>query len=45
MDSVLQELLAWMAQHPHYSNLLIFVIALLEFRLQPDVHFAVAPLH
>jgi membrane protein DedA with SNARE-associated domain/membrane-associated phospholipid phosphatase len=30
MDNLLQELLAWIAQHPHFSNLLIFVIAILE---------------
>jgi membrane protein DedA with SNARE-associated domain/membrane-associated phospholipid phosphatase len=30
MDNLLQDLLAWIAQHPHFSNLLIFVIALLE---------------
>ena len=30
MDNLLQDLLAWIAQHPHFSNLLIFVFALLE---------------
>jgi len=30
MDNLLQELLAWIAQHPHFSSLLIFVVALLE---------------
>jgi membrane protein DedA with SNARE-associated domain/membrane-associated phospholipid phosphatase len=30
MDNLLQDLLAWIAQHPHFSNLLIFVVAVLE---------------
>ncbi len=30
MENLLQDLLAWIAQHPHFSNLLIFVFALLE---------------
>jgi membrane protein DedA with SNARE-associated domain/membrane-associated phospholipid phosphatase len=30
MDNLLQELLTWIAQHPHFSNLLIFVLAFLE---------------
>jgi membrane protein DedA with SNARE-associated domain/membrane-associated phospholipid phosphatase len=30
MDNLLQNLLAWIAQHPNFSNLLIFVIAVLE---------------
>jgi undecaprenyl-diphosphatase len=30
MDTLLQDLVAWIAQHPHFSNLLIFVVAVLE---------------
>jgi membrane protein DedA with SNARE-associated domain/membrane-associated phospholipid phosphatase len=30
MDNLLQDLLAWIAQHPHFSNLLIFLVAVLE---------------
>ena len=30
MDNLLQDLLVWIAQHPHFSNLLIFVVAMLE---------------
>jgi len=30
MDNLLQDLLTWIAQHPHFSNLLIFVVAVLE---------------
>ena len=30
MESLLQDLLAWIAHHPHFSNLLIFMIAVLE---------------
>jgi membrane protein DedA with SNARE-associated domain/membrane-associated phospholipid phosphatase len=30
MENLLQDLLAWIAQHPHFSNLLIFVVAVLE---------------
>jgi membrane protein DedA with SNARE-associated domain/membrane-associated phospholipid phosphatase len=30
MDTLLHDLLAWIAQHPHFSNLLVFVFAVLE---------------
>jgi membrane protein DedA with SNARE-associated domain/membrane-associated phospholipid phosphatase len=30
MDNLLQDLLAWIVQHPHFSNLLIFLVAVLE---------------
>ena len=30
MENLLQDLLVWIAQHPHFSNLLIFVVAVLE---------------
>jgi membrane protein DedA with SNARE-associated domain/membrane-associated phospholipid phosphatase len=30
MENLLQDLLAWIAQHPHFSNLLIFLVAVLE---------------